>query len=265
MQPVDSPIPDIHVLSRNLVIPGVGELPINAYLIRAAEPVLVDTGLACDGEEFEEALRTLTDPAEIRWIWLTHDDADHTGNLERMLALAPEARLLVHPLAALRMATWWSVPLHRVTVLRPGQRVHVGDRHLLALRPPVFDNPMSIGLLDQRTGALFTVDAFGAILPEAPQRCADVPEAALVAGMTAWTAFDAPWTHLVDRDRFRAAVDEVVRLAPSVVLSSHLPAAPGTSIAAFAGVLEAVRDAEPFVPPDQQGFEAIVAGLTAAA
>lgn len=120
MQIFDSPIPDIHVLSRNLVIPEVGELPVNAYLIRAAEPVLVDTGLACDGDDFEAALRTLTDPAGIRWIWLTHDDADHTGSLERMMALAPEARLLVHPLAALRMATWWSVPLHRVTVLRPG-------------------------------------------------------------------------------------------------------------------------------------------------
>jgi glyoxylase-like metal-dependent hydrolase (beta-lactamase superfamily II) len=263
MDPVHRATSDVYVLPTTLPIPGVGALVVNAYLILAAQPVLVDTGLAVDADEFEYALRSIIDPADIRWVWLTHDDADHTGNLERVMSLAPAARLATHGLGALRMATWWPVPLDRVCALRPGDRVDVGDRCLRGLRPPVYDNPMSTGLLDERTGALFTVDAFGAILPTVPPDCADVPEADLVGGMATWAAFDAPWTHLVDRDRFRAAAGEVARLRPSAIFSSHLPAASGQSIDQFVKVIESAPTGEPFIAPDQEAFDAIVAGLGA--
>ena len=36
---------DVHVLPTNLTLPGVGVLPINAYLIMAEEPVLIDSGI----------------------------------------------------------------------------------------------------------------------------------------------------------------------------------------------------------------------------
>lgn len=265
MDPVYRAASDIYVLPTSLPIPGAGTLVVNAYLILSDQPVLVDTGLAVEAEEFECALRSIIDPAKICWVWLTHDDADHVGNLVRVMSLAPAARLMTHGLAALRMATWWSVPLERVCALRSGDRIDVGDRHLRGLRPPVFDNPMSIGLLDEKTGALFTVDAFGAILPTVPQNCADVPERDLVAGMATWAAFDAPWTHLVDHERFRAAVGDLTRLRPAAILSSHLPAASGLSIDQFARVIESVPASEPFVPPDQEAFDAIVAGLGAAA
>ena len=39
-------------------------------------------------------------------MWLTHDDADHTGSIQRVLELAPNARLLTHAFSALRMASW---------------------------------------------------------------------------------------------------------------------------------------------------------------
>jgi Metallo-beta-lactamase superfamily len=262
MDPVYRTTDDVYVLPTTLPLPGVGELVVNAYLILAAQPVLVDTGLAIDAEEFEHALRSIIDPAEIRWIWLTHDDADHTGNLERIMSLAPAARLATHGLGALRMATWWPVPLDRVTALRPGDRIDVGDRHLRGLRPPLYDNPMSTGLLDDRTGALFTVDAFGAILPTVPQDCADVPEADLVGGMAGWAAFDSPWTHLVDHERFQVAVGEVARLRPTAVFGSHLPAASGRSIDQFVKVIGSVPAGAPFDPPDQAAFDAIAAGLS---
>lgn len=254
--------PDVHVLPTTVPLPGVGVLPVNAYVLLAEEPVLVDAGMGADGEQFVDALSSIIDPGALRWVWLTHDDADHTGSIQRVLELAPHARLVTHAMSALRMASWWPVPLDRVHAIRVGDRLAVGDRTLRAVAPPLYDNPMSTGLLDEATGALFSVDSFGALLPEATQEAADVPEDALAGGMQAWATADSPWAHLLDRERFGQVLEGVRRLQPSRILSSHLPAANGTSLERFLQVLGSVPDAEPAVAPNDEEFTQMVAALT---
>lgn len=255
--------PDIHVLAGTVAVPGVGVLTVNAYLLMAQEPVLIDTGLGIDSDEFVSAVSSIVDPAELRWVWLTHDDSDHTGSLPRIMELAPNAKLVTHALGALRMAAWWPVPLDRVHAIRGGDELHVGDRTLTAMRPPLYDNPMSTGVFDRSNGAFFCVDSFGAILPEATQQLEEVPDEALAGGMAGWAAFDSPWMHLVDREKFAAVVHGVRALDPSQLLSSHLPAASGSSLDRFIGVIEGVPDAEPFVAPDAEAFSHIAAALMA--
>ncbi len=256
---------DVHVLPTNLALPGVGVLPVNAYVLLAEEPVLIDSGIGLDRDEFIEALASVVDPAALRWVWLTHDDADHTGSIERVLELAPNARLVTNAFCALRMATWWRVPLHRVHAVRVGDPVEVGDRTLRAVAPPLFDNPLSTGVLDESTGALFSVDAFGAILRESTRDLGAVPPQALAGGMLGWATSDSPWAHLVDRDRFGDVLQRVRRLQPTSIFSSHLPAASGSSLDHFLQVLGSVPDAEPFVPPGHEEFGHLVAAMTAEA
>ncbi len=81
--------PDTFCLPSYFPLPGLGILPVNAFVIRAAEPVLVDTGLATLRIPFLEALRQTINPEELRWIWLSHMDADHLGSLQAVLAMAP--------------------------------------------------------------------------------------------------------------------------------------------------------------------------------
>jgi len=255
--------PDVHVLATNLPIPGVGVLPVNAYVLLAEEPVLVDTGIGVDGHDFIDALTSIIDPAALRWVWLTHDDADHTGSIQRVLEAAPQARLVTNAFSALRMATWWPVPFDRVHAIRAGDRLSVGDRTLRAVPPPLFDNPLSIGLLDEATGSLFSVDSFGALLPEAAQDTAQVPDDALAGGMRAWATADSPWAHIVDREQFGQVLDGVRRLQPTRIFSSHLPAANGASLERFLQVLESVPDAEPAVAPNHEEFGHMLAAMTA--
>lgn len=252
---------DVHVLPTSLALPGVGVLTINAYVMTAEEPVLIDTGIAADSDDFIAAVSSIVDPKELRWVWLTHDDADHTGNIQRIMELAPSAKLVTHGFSALRMATWWPVPMDRVHAIRFGDEIHAGDRTLTAVAPPLFDNPMSIGLLDRSTGALFSVDAFGALLPEPTQDASDVSPEALAGGMLGWATFDSPWMHVVDRERFKLVVDRVRQLQPTQIFSSHLPAARGTSLEEFLMVLQQVPDAEPFMPPDSEQFAQMIAAM----
>jgi hypothetical protein len=61
---------------------------------------------------------------------------------------------------------------------------------------------MSIGIYHESRATLFSVDSFGAILPEATRDATEIPEGELTQGMVAWGTFDSPWTHLVQADRF---------------------------------------------------------------
>ena len=263
---MDSPYqaaPDVHVLPANLELPGAGVLPINAFLLMAEEPVLVDAGIGIDSDQFVDAVSSIVDLRSLRWVWLTHDDADHTGSIQRIMELAPNARLVTHGYAALRMAAWWPVPMDRVHAIRFGDEVHVGDRTLTAVAPPLFDNPMSTGLLDRSTGALFSVDAFGAIIPEAAQYASDVPPEALAGGMLGWATSDSPWVHLTEPAEFGQGLDRVRQLQPTRIFSAHLPAADGTALEDFLAVLEQVPTAERFVPPDAEQFAQMIEALTA--
>ena len=40
------------------------------------------------------------DPQKLKWVWLTHDDADHTGSIRRVMELAPNARLVTNAFSA---------------------------------------------------------------------------------------------------------------------------------------------------------------------
>jgi Metallo-beta-lactamase superfamily len=251
---------DVYVLPSGLDVPGVGNLPVNSFVLLSEQPVLVDCGLAMDGPEYVECLRTVIDPSDLKWIWLTHDDADHTGNLQTIMDLAPNAQLATHGLGALRMATVWPVPLDRVHAVGPGDQLDVGDRTLLALRPPTYDNPMSTAIFDETTSTLFAVDSFGAILPRLSQDIDDFAEEELVGGMVAWTTFDSPWTHLADRTLFAETLDEVRKLEPARVLSSHLPPATGR-IDHLLKVVASVPEAEPFTAPNAAAFREIAAAI----
>jgi ODP family beta lactamase len=251
---------DVYVLPSGLDVPGVGTIPINSFVLLSEQPVLVDSGLAIDGPEYVEALRTVIDPSDLQWIWLTHDDSDHTGNLQTIMDLAPNARLATHGLGALRMSAVWPVPLDRVHAVRPGDRLDVGDRTLRALRPPTYDNPMSTAIFDDSTSTLFAVDSFGAILPHGSEDIDAFAEDELVGGMVAWTTFDSPWTHLTDRALFAGTLDDVRKLEPARLLPSHLPPVIGR-VDQLLKVVASVPDAEPFAAPDAAAFDQIVAAM----
>ena len=254
---------DITVLPAHLDIPGVGTLLVNAFVLKSEQPVLIDTGIAAESDSFMEALRSVIDPRDLGWIWLTHDDADHTGSLPALMQAAPQARLATHPLGAIRMMTWFPLALDRVHAISPGAEIDAGDRTLRAVMPPTFDNPTSTALHDDSTSTLFCVDAFGAILPRAVINLDDITEDELIGGMTAWTTFDSPWAHLTDRSRFERVLDGVRTLAPQRILSAHLPPALGRS-EQLLKIVSSVPDADPFQPPDAVAFAQIAAALTAA-
>jgi len=157
------------------------------------------------------------------------------------------------------------VPLERVHLVNPGQTLDVGDRNLTALRPPAFDNPITTGLRDERSGILFSSDCFGALLEEVPECAEDLSDEALRQGQVLWATVDSSWLHEVDRAVFASQLDRIRALEPTMVLSSHLPAARGSSLERMLGALASVPDAPRFVGPDQAALEQMLAAMTGVA
>jgi len=249
---------EIVVLPSNFPLPGAGFLPVNAFVIKAKEPVLVDTGMGIDSEQFMKALESAIDPQDLKWVWLTHDDADHTGNIQKVLEAAPGAQIVANSLAVLRMSTAWPVPMHRVHWLNPGDSIAVGDRRLTAIRPPLFDNPTTIGIYDDKSEAFFSADCFGAIVPSPMQSADDLTEEDLAQGMVNWASADSPWAHIVKPDQFRQTLERIRQIAPKLILSAHLPPARGKT-EQLLELLETVPASTPFIAPDQTALEQILA------
>jgi len=253
---------DIDVITSSFPIPGFGFVPINAFVLHGTEPVLVDTGAVVERQEFLTALRNVIDPADLRWIWLTHTDFDHIGSLPVLLAEYPKIRVITTFLGVGIMTLSDPLPMDRVYLVNPGQKIDVGDRTLTAFKPPVFDNPSTTGFIDHSSGSLVSSDCFGALLQQVPENAADLSDEDLREGQIAWATIDSPWLHKADAGVFGKQLDEVRKLAPTTILSSHLPAAPGEMTDRLLSSLEAAPGAQPFVGPDQAALEQMLAQMT---
>ena len=153
---------DVTVLSDTAEIPGLGFLPVNSFVVHAEQPVVVDTGLGTEDKDFISVLAEVMDPADVRWIWLTHPDRDHTGGLYALLEAAQQARVVTTFIGVGILSCERPLSLDRVHLLNPGQSLDVGDRQLTGFRPPLFDNPATVGFMDTHSGNLFSSDCFGA-------------------------------------------------------------------------------------------------------
>jgi glyoxylase-like metal-dependent hydrolase (beta-lactamase superfamily II) len=206
-----------------LPVPGLGALPINSFLLKGSEPMLVDTGLGALSEQVTERLFAEIDPADLRWIWLSHTDADHIGNLDRILSLAPNARVVTNFLGAGKMGMLGVGAPDRMRLLEPGEVFEVGGRRLHQVKPPYYDAPETMGFFDDTDRVLFAADAFGALLEGGVETIDEVPTEALREGLVAWSSVDAPWLAQMDRVSLGHMLGQLDRLAPSHVLSGHLP------------------------------------------
>ncbi len=250
--------PDISVINDYLEVPGLGFLPVNAFVIHSAEPVVVDTGLGLPDRDFVASLAEVIDPADVRWIWLTHPDRDHTGGLFTLLEAAPQARIVTTFLGVGIMSTEHPLPMDRVYLLNPGQSLNVGDRMLTGFRPPLFDNPATVGILDTSNGVCISSDCFGAPLSTAELAssldAATVGADELRAAQLLWATVDSPWIHAVDPAKFAASFQPLRDFGPSAIFSTHLPPRNGGSASMFATLLEAPQAAA-FTGPDQAALE----------
>ena len=98
---------------------------------------------------------------------------------------------------------------------QPGPDDHRRRPHPDAVKPPAFDNPVTTGFHDDKSGALFSSDCFGALLPGVPERAEDLSDDDLRQGQVFWATVDSPWLHKVDPGVFAKELDGIREHGPA--------------------------------------------------
>jgi flavorubredoxin len=255
--------PDTYVI-RQLFGEGIAPTAVyvNSMVIAGAEPVIVDTGPAVARGDWMADVFSIVDPEDVRWVFLSHDDHDHVGNLPEVLDLCPNATLVTTMFTVERLAAEYLLPLHRARLVNDGDRFTAGDRELLAVVPPTFDSPTTRGLLDTRTGVYWGVDSFGTPVPSEITDVAEIPRRAYEAGFLQMNRLLSPWHQWLDAGRYGIHIDRVRGLGASVVASAHGPALRGDQIATALDLLGRLPHLPAAPVPGQEVLEAIVASFT---
>jgi flavorubredoxin len=237
MPPVVLPTSVQPVADETWLVPTLGLEPssgafvgVHSLVIRGREPVIVDTGCALVREQWLEQAFSVVDPVDVRWVFLSHDDHDHLGNLDVVLERCPNATLIASFAIVGRLSGDIELPLDRMRWLDVGESLDLGDRVLTAVRPPMFDSPATRGLFDSTTGLLWAADSFGTLMPGEVYEAADIPVELYEASFAALNSWNTPWLEWVDPARFAALVDSTAALPIDVVASAHGPLHRGAQI-----------------------------------
>jgi flavorubredoxin len=219
----------------------------NSLVIRAAEPVIVDTGMVTNRAEFFDDLFSLVEPDDVRWLYLTHDDDDHSGNLLEALARCPNATVVTSWAASGRMCAAFGIPPERVRTVDDGETLEVGDRSLRAIRPPVYDSAYTRGVFDPTTRVYHAADAFCTPMPAMPvDRVDEIPARMWEEGMAMFSyASLCPWIAMVDEAKFTPQVERLAALGAEVIVGAHTPVISGSSIERAFELLAALPSTSP--------------------
>ncbi len=236
----------------------------NSMVIRGAEPVVVDTGCPIHRDQYLDDLFGLVEPEDVRWVFISHDDPDHHGNLEAVMDACPNATLVASWFLCERLgAEGLTVPPTRWRWLGDGDALDVGDRTLHLVRPPLYDSPTTRGLFDPVTGVYWASDCYATPVPNGTAFVADLDPDEWAAGFAAFNLWNSPWLSMVDEDAFGVECRRVEGLRPAVIASAHGPTIEAPQVQQAFDMLRHLPSTTVPPQPDQATLDQIVAAMTA--
>jgi flavorubredoxin len=231
---------------------------LHSLVIKGPEPIIVDTGTPANREQWLKDVFSIVDPGDVRWIFLSHDDVDHAGNLAEVMEACPNATLISTWFLTERHTNAFNFPMERCRWVNDGESWRAGDRTLTAITPPLFDSPVTRGLYDDRTGVYWAVDTFALPLPGPMNDISELEAPAWEQGVAMFNCLNSPWFKLLDKDKYERHVDRVQSLELEVVAGCHTPVIRKPQIDQAFTMIRRIPDLEPPPQPCQPDLEELM-------
>jgi flavorubredoxin len=132
----------------------------NSYFVNAAKKAIIETTKENFLEPYLDKLRRVTNPADIEFIILNHTEPDHSGNLAKLLELAPKATV-VSSGNGIRYLKDLMYPDFPNIVVKDGSTLDLGNKTLRFISAPNLHWPDTMFTYLEEDKILFTCDAFG--------------------------------------------------------------------------------------------------------
>jgi flavorubredoxin len=205
--------PSIYRINTPVDLPGGQAFSFNQYLVVDDQPLLFHTGPRRMFELVREAVATVMPVQRLRYVGLSHFEADECGSLDLWLREAPEAVPACSQIAA--MVSVSDVVDRAPRALADGEQLSLGRHTMQWLDTPHVPHGWDCGLmLDVTTDTLFCGDLF-----TQPGH----GEQALTEGdiLGPSEAFRQPMDYFAHAPQTAATITRLARLKPQTLACMH--------------------------------------------
>jgi flavorubredoxin len=152
---------DTDIITFDIVMETQFGTTYNSYFIDAQKKTIIDTTKADFWEEYLAKIKAVTDPAEIEVIVVNHTEPDHSGNLIRLLEIAPKAKVYGSRQAINYLSEMLNKPFPS-EIVKENDTLSLGNKTLRFLAAPNLHWPDTMYTYLEEEEILFTCDSFGA-------------------------------------------------------------------------------------------------------
>ena len=146
MYQINEIAPDVYRIS--VFVPEI-QLQFNHFLIKDDEPLLYHAGLKLMFPLLLDAVKTLIDPAQIRWIGFSHFEVDECGALNEWLQIAPNAKAVCSEVGALVNMTDYAI--RPALAMKSNDVLETGKRKYRFIRTPHLPHGWDAGVMFEET------------------------------------------------------------------------------------------------------------------
>lgn len=154
-----SMVEESDVVEAGLVLPG----SYNMFLVAAERPALINTMMRRTFERFRARVADLVDPGSLRYVVVSHHEADTDGAVNEWLTAAPEAVPVSTDLCA--VLSLRDLSDREVRTVADEEVIDLGSHRLRFLHTPYVNQWDSMMVYEEVTETLFPNDLFACPVP----------------------------------------------------------------------------------------------------
>ncbi|MBN8673517.1 MAG: hypothetical protein J0L56_05260 [Chitinophagales bacterium] len=138
--------PDVYRIS--VFVPQI-QLQFNHFLVKDDEPLLYHAGLKQMFPVLYEAVKTLIDPKQLRWISFSHFEVDECGALNEWLQVAPQAQAVCSEVGVIVNMSDFAI--RPAKAMRTGDVLKTGRHQYRFIQTPHLPHGWDAGVLFEET------------------------------------------------------------------------------------------------------------------
>lgn len=242
------------VIPEDLPVPGVGKLPVNAMVLRGREPMILDTLAIVHRDTFLDEVFQIVEPEDVRWLFLSHEDRDHSGAIMQIMEMCPKAKLVTNFLGLGKLHEEFDFDPHRVHILNDGDSLDIGDRTVHAIRPPLYDSSATTGIWDPKSEIYYGADCFGVVTTAVPQYTDEMSQSDYEDGFFFMNRANHIWFEHVKPEALNAAAEKIKSLDAKMIVSGHGPVE-RRDVSGMCDMIKRIADMPAIELPGQDVYE----------